>query len=495
MPIDSKHREYEDAKNWWMRCRDVVDGEDAVKAKNIRYLPMLGGQNSGEYTAYKTRALFFGATSRTVQGLLGAVFRKDYTLEYPESKKDVLKDITEESSNVGVLLRNTVREVLEVGRLGLLVDVTDDGESSRAYIAQYTAENIINWSTQRINGESTLVMVALQELYDDPNVDGHDAFSPKEKTQIRLLQLVPAKTGTAYQYKQDVFRKSDDNDKWMRVEDMTVFPTRAGVPLDFIPFKFINADNDETEINKPPLLDMVDVNLSHYRTSADLEHGAHFTALPTAVLSGFDPKKTYKIGSGTAWVTSNPQARAQFLEYTGQGLGALRELKKDKEGMMAVLGARFLEESKRAVEAAETHRLRSSADSGTLEAITGTIDEAVTTILQWHAEWMAMSPQAVKSIQLVLNKDFVSTRLGAADIIALMKARQAGELSQDSFLHNLKEGEILPDGRTIEQEKDLIEVDGNDQGDITQGAGMTPLKRQFELVRDQDGKATGIKEA
>lgn len=499
MPVDSKNREYIAHELSWKQCRDTIDGEEAVKKAGPQYLPALAG---GDYTAYKQRALFFGATSRTVQGLQGAVFRKDYTLEYPESKRELLDDVTEEASNIDVLLRNTVREVLEVGRTGLLVDVSNDdnGVESYAYVAQYKAENILNWRSERINGSMTLVMVALLESYDDPEAPDHDAYNPAEKFQVRMLTLIPTAQATGNDgdegmvYKQEVYRKVGERDDWSVITELTVVPENKGIPLDHIPFKFINSDNDETAISKPPLLDMVNVNLSHYRTSADLEHGAHFTALPTAVLTGFDPKTKYSIGSGAAWVTSNPQAGATYLEYTGQGLGALRDLKKDKEQMMAVLGARFLEESKRVGEAAETLRIRASADAGTLESMVGTIDEALTTVLQWHAAWSDITEGGVNKIKLTLNKDFVSARLQAPEIVALMKARQAGELSQDSFLHNLKEGEILPDGRTIEEEKGLIEVDSHDDK-LSATAPVTPIRREFELQRDDNGTATGIREA
>ena len=37
-----------------------------------------------------------------------------------------------------------------------------------------------------------------------------------------------------------------------------------------------------------PLEDIIAVNLDHYRLDADFKHGLHFTALPTAWVSGFD---------------------------------------------------------------------------------------------------------------------------------------------------------------------------------------------------------------
>jgi hypothetical protein len=489
MPVDSKHSQYSTREKQWARCRDAVEGQDAIKAKTTRYLPMLSGQDTLEYDSYLNRALFFGAAGRTVDGLTGAVFRKQYVLEYPESKKPELDDITEESSSVDVLLRRTLREVLTVGRLGLLVDATPEDEGdTRVYVSQYIAENILNWRMQRVNGKNTLVFLTLRETYED---SGDDEFERVLRDQIRVCWL-SGQDGQII-YNQAVYRKPKNKDQFIQHSVST--PKRNGKTLDFIPFKFINATHDEPNPVKPPLLDIVDVNLSHFRTSADLEHGAHYTALPTPVLSGFNTKKTYRIGSGTAWVTENPQGRAVYLEYTGQGLQALRDIKQDKEAQMAVLGARMLEQQKRTAETAETHRIRSAAESGPLAATVGVAEEALTQILRWHCEWSGASDAQVAEIELMLNKDFISTRMSAQDLTALMQARQAGEISQDTFLHNLKQGEILPDDTSIEDEKDNIEVDGNRAGDTLNAGPEVPIKREFELVRDATGKAAGIKEA
>jgi hypothetical protein len=73
-------------------------------------------------------------------------------------------------------------------------------------------------------------------------------------------------------------------------------------------------------VDKLPLADIIAVNLDHYRLDADYKHGLHFTALPTAWVSGFDKAVTLRIGSSAAWVAETPGATAGFLEFTGQGL-------------------------------------------------------------------------------------------------------------------------------------------------------------------------------
>src|ERR1051326_3147997 len=100
MPVTSCHPDDEAALPRWRRCRDAYAGTDAIKKAVMQsaranagqptvvngqrtsrlapiYLPMLDGQDLAQYAAYVERALWYGATKRTVQGLTGAVFRKD----------------------------------------------------------------------------------------------------------------------------------------------------------------------------------------------------------------------------------------------------------------------------------------------------------------------------------------------------------------------------------------------------------------------------------
>ena len=149
------------------------------------------------------------------------------------------------------------------------------------------------------------------------------------------------------------------------------------------------------------------------------------------------------------------EAKADMLEYTGQGLGALSSLMEAKERKMAVLGARMLEEQKKASEAAETLHLRMSGESGTLAAIVKAAGESMEQALRWVADWMRLSGDVVYKF----NTDFVAAKLDPQLLIALMGARQSGEISQKTFLYNLQQGELLRPDVTIEEELDEIEIE------------------------------------
>jgi len=73
----STHAQYEVYANRWLRTRSACDGQEAVQSKGELFLPKLAEQKDSEYQSYVKRATYFNATGRTLNGLVGMVFRKD----------------------------------------------------------------------------------------------------------------------------------------------------------------------------------------------------------------------------------------------------------------------------------------------------------------------------------------------------------------------------------------------------------------------------------
>lgn len=451
MPINSKHPDYTENFGKWRRCRDAAEGSDKIKEQKSLYLPMLEGMTSSDYDAYLKRALWYGATARTVQGLRGAVFRKPPVYEIPGRAMPLMDTITDDNLDLESLAQEVIGEQLTTGRQGLLVDLPAEERNGQPYVVRYQAEQIISWRSVRSLGREQLIRVVLEEraLVEDET----DPWMLKEQVTYRVLRL------TNEGYVQELY---DENGLLLSVYE----PRRVGSRLDFIPFRFVNSNNMSVEPEKPPLLDLVEVNLSHYRTSADLEHGAHFTALPTPWLAGFPMDKKFAIGSGVAFVTDNESAKAGMLEFTGQGLNALRDLRQDKEHLMAVLGARMLEEQKREAEAAETARLNRSGESGALSSMVRTASAAIKDVIGWSIWWagMASAPSDIPGLSFELNTDFLDIKISSDQMNALLGALQAGRISVDTWLYNLHKGEILPPNRTIAEEMSLIETDAGGIG-------------------------------
>lgn len=455
MKIDTPHPEYTANSAKWKRARDVIAGQDAVHDAGEHYLPKLSGQTPMEYHAYKGRATFFGATKRTVQALHGMVFRKDVVTNLGESDaiQTLLEDVTLSGVPFDSFASMTMREVLEVGRFGVLVDFPPiEGQAltvaqaqaigAQPFMVPYKAESILNWRCQRVNNRHTLTMVVLREMKEVQDSEYTAEMSP-------IIRVLILREGV---YQQELWEKNPVNDKW-EITSMAT-PTMNGRPLSYIPFQFIGSENCDPAVDMPPLLDLIDLNLSHYKSTADVEHGAHFAGLPTAVVSGYQAQENEKlcIGSATAWVFPDPAAKASFLEFTGQGLEALENRIKAKEHMMAVLGAKMLAGDKNGVEAAAAMEIKQSGEVSALAAMANNVARGLSRSLTWLVEWAGVGKEA----EVTLNTDYMVQSLSAQDLTALVGAWQSGAISSNTLYYNLKQGEMIEQGITFEDEQARI---------------------------------------
>jgi len=478
MSVNATHPEYDASLAAWQRARDVMAGEDAVKAAGETYLPRLDVQSDAEYAAYRCRASFFNATARTADGYVGLVFRRAPFQRLPSPKSSLghaLATFVNDADLLGTSLygyaKNVVAEVIAVGRVGTLVDWEDTVEH-RVYATMYAAESILNWQVQRINGRNIPTLVVLRETVEVPVASSAVDFTTALLEQIRVLRLAALPTSTPRQSeaRQDygcvveIYRRSEvtsrqSQSEWALVEART--PLRRGKPLPLLPFIFHGPRHSRPAVDKLPLSDVIFLNLDHYRLNADFKHGVHYTALPTAWVSGFPNEASLRIGSSTAWHTETTGATAGFLEFTGHGLNTFEKALDRDERQMAVLGSRLLAEEKKVGETAEAMELRQTGENSILANLATSVSESVTQMLRWVHWWNSSedTPDQVTDQQVLfeLNTDYNPKGMTALELSAVVKSWQAGAISLDTMQELLRKGEILPDGRTNEEEQRLLQ--------------------------------------
>ena len=89
MAVNSTHPDYDATLPVWLRARDVMVGEDAVKDAGEKYLPRLESQTDDEYNAYRARAAFFNASARTAEGFVGLVCRRPPFIKMPDKSSAI----------------------------------------------------------------------------------------------------------------------------------------------------------------------------------------------------------------------------------------------------------------------------------------------------------------------------------------------------------------------------------------------------------------------
>ena len=441
MGADFECKEYQESKYRWDLVSDLYEGEDVIKKAGRKYIPALGGQENAEYISYVNRGSFFNAYSRTIQGLVGFIFRKPMEIDVNDKVKELLPTIMSTGQSFKELCKAVTLLVMKKGRVGLLVDSYAD---KTPYIALYEPESIINWKVEFVDGEEQLTLLVLRENADKQS---NDEFSDEKQVQYRIFRLEGDVVSVEVAVRTDKGFLSEPR----------IYPKIKGKSLKKIMFNIIGSEENTMKVNKPPFLDLAFVNLAHWRLSVDYAHGLHFCALPTPWAAGFDLDADLSVGPVKAWISNNIGASCGYMEFTGQGLGAIKDAKKSLEDNMAILGSRVIEQNRSRVETAEAARIRQSGESGALTAIVENISEGLTVTIKRYTEWVG---NADDSTYVKMNTDFIDTSVSPQEITALLAALQSGSMSLDTFLYNLKMGEILPPGREVEDEKLLIEAEG-----------------------------------
>jgi len=456
--VEAVHSDWTRRQIQWARIRDALEGQDEIKENGEAYLKRPDGMTQNAYDAYKERAQFYPVAERTLRGLSGLVFRNAAQFELPTRLEPLREAATTDGNTLEVMSEMLVNEVLSVGRYGLLVDYATENTTvtSVPYIATYTAENITDWRVQFVGGLRVLTRVVLKDDFDQDDEDVND-------TAEQRLELVLNDQGN-YEVRKwraaSANLKKDDGGSFVMID--AVVPTVNGKPLKSIPFIFVNPYDLRPEVEKPPMLDLVDVNVGHYRNSADYEHALFLTAQPTPWVSGpLNADNTPSaIGSGAFWVLPEG-SQAGMLEFSGPGIQAQERAMEAKENRMASLGARMIHEGRQRNEAADTAKMRGRSELSLLTNVVNMAQAGLERALRIAAEWTGGNPDEVK---VTLNRDWVSTQMEATSITALVKAWQAGGISHQTLYENMQRGEIAPVDRSFDDEKELIEDEGGDLG-------------------------------
>jgi len=451
MSVTNEHSQYAATLPLWQRTRDAYAGRDAIinrclsryyidgnrnsEARLMGYLPPLSGQDRGEYMGYLLRSTWFGATGRTIDALAGLIFSKPPAIDLPAAIEPFADDITLSGVSLRDLAQKVVTEELTTSRVGIMVDypavdtaglsvAQAEALNIRPYLRHYTAENINDWRCDMIGGVIQLTRVTLREMVDEP---GKGEFDTVTVEQYRVLDLFEGV------YRCRIFREAGN--QWIVTEER--IPTMRGAPMPFIPFTIIGGE----DVRKPLLIDLADTNLAHFRNSADYEHGLHFTGLPQPYVTGatLEDGQKLQVGSSNAWVLPDPQSKAAFMEFSGQGLNALSDAMARKEHYMAILGARMLADEKRAAETQGTVELRTAGERSMLAAVANDVSEALTKCANWMAQWVG----APMTASVVLSTDYGVHRMEPTMLAQLVAAWQSGALPLQDLHANLERGEIV----------------------------------------------------
>lgn len=462
--VDYTLPDYDEMLRQWTLVGDCMKGQDAVKDKRTIYLPtpeamrLAKAEVCGDvetvaaigkrYEQYLQRAVFYNVVQRTHAGMVGQVFAKEPTLELPSLLGSFEQDVDGAGVAIDQQAKATLGKVLADGRAGLYVDYPRtertatrqellDGQI-RPTIIQYDPEQIINWRTTTIGALKLLSLVVMREsvVVDD------DGFEPEFADQYRALRLIDST------YTVEVYDENGD------LTDAYTPTDSAGRAFSFIPFTFVGSENNDTDIDLPPMYDMSVLNIGHYRNSADYEESCFMVGQPTPVLSGMTQQWVEDVLKGEVHLGSRaaiplPEGGNAMLLQADPNQMPLEAMRLKQEQMVA-LGAKLVETQVRERTATEAQQDNAS-ETSVLASVARNVSEAYTQCIEWAGQFVGATVG-----ELQLNTEFSLGRLTPEDRKMALMEWQAGSVTTEEYRRNLIDAGIAYED--LEAYKDQVEM-------------------------------------
>lgn len=338
----------------WRRVYACYAGTLFMRANAGEFIPKYPLEAEDEWSYRVKQTTFHNVFLRTLDALVGLVFRKE-----PEFENDVpeiikgdeekgIEGLAENIDNRGtgfaVFLKEVFKFAMRDGHAFIFVDapplpVRADGQKAsrsdlesvgwRPYWTMYEASQAINWLPESVNGRETLAQITFRLN----TIKQAGRFGEEEVITYRVY------TKNSYETWEET---RDQNGK----KTLRLVPELSGVnSLGFIPLCPVYTNKTGFLTSAPRLLDLAEANISHMNKDSDYGIYLHICAKPILWFRGRDTSKPVQaVGPFVYYDVEAMNGQVSFAEPAGGGLQACAENLKTIERRMAMLGISIMSE-------------------------------------------------------------------------------------------------------------------------------------------------------
>jgi len=416
----------------WAVMAAVTRGTNYLRDLSETYLPQEPREDEDAYQTRVDRSVLSPYTSRLIETAAGAILRKPIHIEGDQYWLDLAQNIDGLGSNINEYARRALVSSLTYGHSAILVDypaaaavlnlAEERALGRRPYFVHVDAPQIWGWRKEPVTNR------LLQVRIHDYDVRPLNDFGEEQVEEMRVI----------YPGRYDLYTLG---------QDVVEFTSSGGYSLTEIPLVPIYSNRRGLLISQPPLLDIANLNITHYQRQADLIHALHIAAMPTLVLEGWDDTT----GSATMGVNyaiaMQPGNKAYYVQADATSFDAQMAELESLASQMSTLGVTKLFGQKFVAESAEAKRIDQAQSNSVLSIISQELESALNQAFAFAAEYVGMEPP-----EITIDRDFDYYRLIGQDVAVLSQLNAAGKISDAMLLEILRRGEVLPDNINIEDE-------------------------------------------
>ena len=427
---------------YWSRMQAVTSGTDFIRYYAPTYLPQEPREPEDAYQTRVQRSVLSPYTVRLIDNAAGLILRRPIKVDGDDFWLTWSENVDGLGSSLNEYARRALVSSLTYGHSGILVDFPPDpGVTTlfeerqlgrRPYFNHIDPYQIWGWRQESPIPNSPLTQIRLHEWTTLPE----GRFGQKRVERIRVIEParyeVYQRQGDSYGFESGTPNSTTDTDIGL-VEQGTL-------PFNQIPFVPIYTNRTGMLTSSPPLIDIANINITHYQRQADLIHALHIAAMPILVMEGWDDAEdSTAVGVNYGMITT-PGNKVYYVNADAGAFNAQHEELKELEMQMSTLGISKLLGQKYVAESADAKRIDQAQANSVLSIISMELESALQQAYYFAARYLGIEPPTIS-----LDRDFDFYRLLGQDISVIGQLRTEGALSDETYLEILKSGEILPD--------------------------------------------------
>jgi hypothetical protein len=448
---------------------DIWGGTETMRIAAKRWLPQEPGETAVMYGNRVNRSTFYNGYKRAVKNLAGKPFTKAFT--YANGLDKVIKDqifvdIDRSGRHLEVFANDFLVESLKDGLRAILIEYPDTSQVStleqerklgnRFYFIEIDPRQIIAFRYKIEGGKFILLHFRYKEIVTEAVGD----WGEQQVEQIRVLE--PGRW-QVWRQKKDI----PGLDASTEAEKQTWAPYDYGrTSLDVVPIvvyytgriNFLDAD--------PPMLDLAYLNVQHWQSSSDQAHILHVARVPILFGSGWantdstGEKKGVMVSPNAMITNPNVAAKLEYVEHHGYAITSGEKDIENIENRMAVMGVQLLIERPGKPSAAKTATQvlgETESDYSDLGIMVRNLEDALEAATSIGAKYQGIKTPDGRYISIY--KDFGITLRDAADLQTLLDMRAEGQITQETFLLEMKRRGIFGPDFDVEAEIEKVRLE------------------------------------
>ena len=449
----------------WGVMAAVTRGTNYIRDLSETYLPQEPREDQDAYTTRVDRSVLSPYTSRLIETAAGAILRKPIHIEGDQYWLDLAQNIDGLGSSINEYARRALVSSLTFGHSAILIDyppatgalnlAEERAMGRRPYFVHVDAPQI--WGWRKEDGTNRLLQVRIHD-YD---VRPLNEFGEEQIEQMRVI----------YPGRYDLYTLG---------QEVVEFSETGGYSLNEIPLVPIYSNRRGLLISQPPLLDIANLNITHYQRQADLIHALHIAAMPTLVLEGWDDTTGNATMGVNYAIAMQPGNKAYYVQADATSFDAQMAELQSLESQMSTLGVTKLFGQKFVAESAEAKRIDQAQSNSVLSIISQELESALNQAFAFAAQYVGMEPP-----EITIDRDFDYYRLIGQDVAVLTQLNEMGKISDAMLLEILRRGEVLPDNINIEDEVEAGEMGATELVEANENTGEEDMEERAEMNPDR----------